>query len=260
MDDLGDRMSADPARVERRQRTRRVLVAGGRRLTRRGIAALLDGHAGTCVVGVAGDALSARSAVAAGGVDVVVTHAFLGDAGGGAALAVLLREESPETGVVLLLGDGDAGEVHRVLEEGTQRRALLLMDHPRCADDLPRAVGEVDDGGSVVHPGVVDLILAAQRRSTADHALDVLTPREWEVLRGISDGCSNQGIAARLGMSERAVEKHINQLYGKLELSVEAGTHRRVAAAVRYLEATGRMPGGAGTSPEVVYPPLAALR
>lgn len=234
----GQRETAGPMAAAGR-RTRRVVVAGGRQLLRDGIAALLGHAPDVRVIGTVGDPLAARAAVATGQADVVVTHAYLGDATGGAALAVVLREESPTTGVVLLLGDGDAGEVETVLEQGTQRRALLLMDHPRCAEELPRAVHEVADGGSVVHPGVVDLIVRS-RVPAVGGPLEGLTPREREVLHGIGTGGSNRGIANTLGMSERAVEKHINQLYTKLDLPADADSHRRVAAAIRYLSAAPR--------------------
>lgn len=238
MHDAGGRRQTTGTRPAGRPDICRVLVAGGRQLLRDGIRALLEQRSNLHVVGAVGDGLAARAVVAAGDADVVVTHAFLGDAAGGAALAVALREESPATGVVLLLGDGDAEEVHTVLEHGTQGRALLLMDHPRCAEELPRAVAEVRDGGSVVHAGVVDVLLRA-RTTAAAGTLDGLTPREREVLRGIATGASNHGIATQLGMSERAVEKHINQLYGKLDLRADAGVHRRVAAALRLLAAPG---------------------
>lgn len=214
----------------------RVIVAGGRQLLRDGIRALLTSFADIEVVGAAADGLAAGAAVASGGADVVVTHAFLADRGGGAALAIELRERAPGVGVVLLLGDGDAGEVRNVLDQGTQGRAVLLMDHPRCAEELHRAVHEVAAGGSVVHAGVVDVILRAG--TTMPDALAHLTPRERQVLAGIATGATNRGIASHLGMSERAVEKHINQLYAKLDLGPEADVHRRVTAAIHYLGAT----------------------
>lgn len=219
---------------------RRVLVAGGRRLGREGLSALLRADPGVEVVGVAGDVLAARAAVDRIGVDVVVTHVWLGRPDGGAALAVELREEHPEVGVVLLLGDGDAAEVRGVLDQGTAQRALLLMDHPRCARDLVAAVHEVADGGSMVHPGVVDLILEAERAATS--SLDCLTPREQDVLAAIASGASNRAVAERLDLSDRAVEKHINQLYTKLGLPTDGHVHRRVAAA---LVAHGRLHGDA---------------
>lgn len=203
-----------------------VLVAGGRQLLRDGLGCLLGADEQVVVAGSCDDPLAVRAALQRHRVDVVVTHAFLGDEGGGARLAVELREERPGVGVVLLLGDGDPGEARAVLDQGTHRRALLLLDHPRCASDLVRAVHEVADGGAVVHPGVVDLLLRPVGGLPPG-----LTPREEQVLCGIASGASNRTIAEQLGLTERAVEKHINQLYAKLDLTHADGVHRRVAAA-----------------------------
>jgi DNA-binding NarL/FixJ family response regulator len=150
-------------------------------------------------------------------------------------------------GVVLLLGESEAREVQAVLAQGTQRRALLMTDHPRCATDLPRAVHEVADGGSVVHPGVVER-LVRNGRPAVPGLPPTLTPRERDVLAGIATGASNHGIAPALGTTERAVEKHIRQLYGKLDLPVDTGVHRGVAAVVRYLRANGHFGPGTSTS------------
>ena len=218
----------------------RVLVAGGRRLGRDGLAALLCSDQQIEVVGSVAEPLAARACVDRMGVDVVVAHVWLEDPGGGARLAIELREERPEVGVVLLLGDGDASEVREVLDRGTAQRAILLMDHPRCARDLVHAVHEVAEGGSVVHPGVVDLVLRAER-AAADR-LEALTPREQEVLAAIARGASNKAVAEQLDLSDRAVEKHINQLYTKLGLPTDGRIHRRVAAA---LVAHGQLHGDA---------------
>jgi DNA-binding NarL/FixJ family response regulator len=243
-------------------RPTRVLVAGGRQLGREGLRALLAAAPGVRVAGVARDEVAARAAVAAGGVDVVVTHVFLGTAGGGARLAVRLVDDAPQVGVVLLLGESDPREVRTVLDRGTARRALLLLDHPRCADDLLRAVADVAGGGSLVHGGVVDLLLAAEQEDgDAVH----LTPREREVLVGIANGASNRRIAAAIDTSERAVEKHINQLYTKLEIPAVDGVHRRVLAARRALGlppltvTSGPSQPGVATAPPVDREPLAMV-
>lgn len=218
----------------------RVLAAGGRRLVREGLTALLANDPRLEVVGAAGDLLAARAAIERLDADVVVTHVWLEHPGGGAELAVQLRDERPEVGVVLLIGDGAVAEVRGVLDQGTAQRALLLMDHPQCARDLSMAVHEVADGGSMVHPGVVDLILRAERISPG-HLAD-LTPREQDVLAAIARGASNRVVAEQLDLSDRAVEKHINQLYTKLGLPTDGRVHRRVAAA---LVAHGRLHGDA---------------
>lgn len=215
--------------------TRRVVVGGGRHLVRRGIGALLDAAEGVEVAAVCSDVASTSSSIATHQPDAVVVHVFLGEAGRGAQLAVQLRDERPELGVVLLLGEGDPREVAEVLDRGTQRRALLLIDHPRIHLDLLTAIEEVVDGGSMVHPGVVDLVMRGVRSSV--DPLAHLTPRELQVLREMAAGASNARIGSSLGLSQRAVEKHINQLYPKLELSQTPDVHRRVAAVLRYREA-----------------------
>jgi DNA-binding NarL/FixJ family response regulator len=214
----------------------RVVVAGGRRLGRESLGALLTA-ADVEVVATCGDVTSLLAAVDQHEPDVVITHVFLGAAGAGATVTTRLRAERPTLGVVLLLGLGDPTEVAQVLEEGTQRRALLMRDHPRIARDLVAAVREVADGGSVVHPGVVDLVLRAVRERT--DALADLTGREETVLAEIASGASNAGVAAALGLSERAVEKHITQLYAKLDLPTDRKAHRRVQAVLAYLAARG---------------------
>lgn len=214
----------------------RVAVAGGRHLMRQGLQTLLEASGNVEVVATCGDLTSLLAAVENSEPDVVVTHAFLGTPKGGAEVALRLRQERPTVGVVMLLGDGDPSEVAQILDEGTQRRALLLLDHPRVASDLVAAVEEVATGGSIVHPGVVDLVMGALRRSSTDDQLGRLTPRERQVLEQMATGASNAGVALALGLSERAVEKHINQLYGKLDQPQDPAVHRRVAAVIRYLE------------------------
>lgn len=211
---------------------RRVAVAGGRRLGREGIAALLAAVPTIELVASCADRLTTEAAIERDGADVVVTHVWLEGPGGGADLAVRLRDTHPGIGVVLLLGDseGDAEEVVEVLEGGTAQRALLLMDHPRVARDLVAAIEEVAEGGSVVHPGVVDRMLEAQRKPRCPMA--DLTPRERQVLEVIATGASNRVVAELLRLSDRALEKHINQLYTKLGLPNDGRVHRRVAATL----------------------------
>lgn len=216
---------------------RRVVVAGGRRLGRDALAALLSTAPGIEVVASCDDALAIEAAIERDGAEVVVTHVWLGGVGGGADLAVRLRDTHPHVAVVLLLGDSDAREVGTVLQDGTAQRALLLMDHPRVSRDLVLAIDEVAEGGSVVHPGVVDQILRAQRDTSCPMA--GLTPRERQVLEAIATGASNRVVAERLRLSDRAVEKHINQLYTKLCLPTDGQVHRRVAATLVLLGRPG---------------------
>ncbi len=243
---MADLTSSSPdAHAPAGSRPLRVFAAGGRRLAREGLVALLSADPCLQVVGSAGDLLATRAAIERLDVDVLVTHVWLEHPSGGAELTIHLREERPEVGVVLLIGDGNVAEVRGVLDQGTAQRALLLMDHPRCTRDLTGAVHEVAEGGSVVHPGVVDLILRAER-NVPGH-LDGLTQREQDVLAAIARGASNRAVAEELQLSDRAVEKHINALYTKLRLPTDGRIHRRVAAA---LVAHGFLHGDAAPRPK----------
>ena len=103
-------------------------------------------------------------------------------------------------------------------------------------DQLLRAIREVADGGSVIDPRIVEGLVEARSRRR-DSPLEHLTPREREVLAEMAQGRNNAGIAGALGLSERAVEKHINSLFSKLALSEETDGHRRVKAVLVYLSA-----------------------
>ncbi len=101
----------------------------------------------------------------------------------------------------------------------------------------------VAEGGSVIDPRVVEVLVAA--RSRRPSLLDQLTPREMSVLERLAQGMNNAAIAASLALTDRAVEKHINAIFSKLELSEEVDVHRRVKAALLFLAERGA-PGDAG--------------
>ena len=98
---------------------------------------------------------------------------------------------------------------------------------------LVRAIETVAEGGSVIDPRVVETLVQARARRQSP--LEFLTPRESEVLAEMALGRNNAGIAAALGLSERAVEKHINSLFAKLGVSEEPEVHRRVKAVLLHL-------------------------
>jgi DNA-binding NarL/FixJ family response regulator len=98
---------------------------------------------------------------------------------------------------------------------------------------LRRAIEAVATGGSVIDPRVVEALVAARARPQSP--LDFLTPRESEVLAEMALGRNNAGIGAALGLSERAVEKHINSLFAKLGVTSEPDVHRRVKAVLLHL-------------------------
>jgi serine/threonine-protein kinase PknK len=101
-------------------------------------------------------------------------------------------------------------------------------------DDGVDAVVRVADGGSVVDPALVQELLSQRRRRDP---LEDLTPREREVLGLMAEGLSNAGIAARIVVTEGAVEKHVRSILAKLRLPVTDEGHRRVLAVLTYLDA-----------------------
>jgi DNA-binding NarL/FixJ family response regulator len=124
-----------------------------------------------------------------------------------------------------------------LLEEGSERRAYLLKERVADAGELSRALRDVAGGGSHVDARVVDALLAAQRRREKTQ-LDVLTPREQEVLALIAEGCSNSAISERLVITTRAVERHVNSIFMKLDLGEAKDVSRRVKAALLFLAGT----------------------
>ena len=137
-------------------------------------------------------------------------------------------------GVVILSQYAEPVYATQLLEEGSDRRAYLLKDRVQYRSDLTRALREVASGRSVVDPRIVELLLAA-RRTRADSHFDALTPREQEILALVAEGRSNGAIAEHVVITKRAVERHINSIFMKLDLGDSENISRRVKAAVLYL-------------------------
>ena len=152
----------------------------------------------------------------------------------GIRAANLLRDTSPETGVVVLSQYAEPEYALHLFEGGSEGRAYLLKERVADLRQLSDAIAEVARGGSVIDPKVVDLLVKT-RREHQSSVLDRLTDREAEVLAEIAGGRNNAGIADVLYISERAVEKHINSIFTKLDLSHSEDTNRRVKAVLLYL-------------------------
>jgi len=156
----------------------------------------------------------------------------------GIRAAAQLRGSHPEIGVVVLSQYAEPEYALSLLEKGAAGRAYLLKERVSDIEQLVNAIREVARGGSVIDPKVVEELVAARTRKT-DSPLRDLTPREREVLAAMAEGKNNAAIAARLFLTERAVEKHINSIFSKLGLQEEKDAHRRVRAALLFL-AEGR--------------------
>jgi DNA-binding NarL/FixJ family response regulator len=145
-----------------------------------------------------------------------------------------LRERDPEIGVVVLSLYADPGYVLALLEHGSDRRAYLLKDRVHNRAELTAAIRAVAEGGSVIDPKVVELLVRA-RAQLAASPLHELTPREHEVLEQMAQGKSNAAIAAALFLTKRAVEKHINAIFLKLGLANGEDSSKRVKAVLMHL-------------------------
>jgi len=213
----------------------RVVLADDSVLLREGVARLLE-DAGMEVVGQAGDAEDLLRKVRAHKPDVAVVDVRMPptQTDEGLRAAAEIRRSRPETGVLVLSQVVEAGSALELFADGAGGLGYLLKDRVADIDRFTDAVRRVAEGGSALDPEVVSLLLGRRRR---EDPLGVLTPREREVLGLMAEGRSNIAIAEQLVVTERAVEKHVTSIFGKLGLAPAAEDHRRVLAVLRYLEA-----------------------
>jgi DNA-binding NarL/FixJ family response regulator len=216
--------------------TIRVVLAEDNYLLREGLAQLLGTADDIELVASCGDLPELERAVEEHRPHVVITDIRMPPTGTdeGLRAANRLRAEHPEVGVVVLSSYAEPEYALVLLESGASGRAYLLKERVSDIAQLLAAIREVARGGSVIDPRVVEVLVAA-RSAAKDSPLAELTPRETEVLGQVAQGKNNAGIAATLSLTDRAVEKHINSIFSKLELSEEPDTHRRVKATLVYL-------------------------
>lgn len=222
----------------------RIVVAEDSYLVREGLVRLLESQDGLEVVDACEDYDGLLASVGSHAPDVVITDIRMPPTGTdeGVRAANEIRERHPDIGVVVLSQYVEPGYALALLEHGSSGRAYLLKERVSDIEQLRRAIDEVKGGGSVIDPRVVEMLVEARSRRR-DSPLDRLTPREREVLSEMAQGRNNAGVAAALGLSERAVEKHINAVFSKLDLSADAtadpDVHRRVKAVLLYLAEAG---------------------
>ena len=143
-----------------------------------------------------------------------------------------IRERFPGVGVLVLSSYVEPGYAVELLGENTEGVGYLLKDRVADVDDFAAAVRRVAQGGSALDPAVVAQLVGRRR---SDDPLDELTPREREVLALMAEGRSNAGIALRLVVTERAVEKHVTSIFSKLGLPAASEDHRRVLAVLTFV-------------------------
>ena len=210
----------------------RVVLGEDSLLLRAGVARLLE-DAGIEVVGQAGDFDDVLRKVRAHKPDVAIVDIKMPPThtDEGLKAALIIRSELPGTAVLVLSQYVEREYASELLAENAEGVGYLLKERVADLDRFIDAVRRVADGGSALDPEVVSQMLA--RRSAGP--LDQLTAREREVLALMAEGRSNHAIASELVVTERAVEKHVTGIFGKLGLPATAEDHRRVLAVLAYL-------------------------
>ncbi len=158
----------------------------------------------------------------------------------GIRLAARLRRTHPDVGVIVMSAHAEPTYVLALLEAGSEGRAYLLKDRLHSRAQLLATIEAVARGGSVIDPKVVEALVHGRPRQ-ARPPLDALTPREREILVEMARGASNAAIATALHLTKRAVEKHINAVFAKLDLPLSEDVSRRVRAVLLYLAGTDRV-------------------
>ena len=213
----------------------RVVIADDTALLLEGVARLLT-DAGFEVVGQCADADDLLLKVRSYSPDVAITDIRMPptqtDEGLRAALEI--RASYPKVGVLVLSQHADIGLAMKLLADNAEGVGYMLKDRVGDPNELAEAVRRVGHGGSVIDPTIVSQLLGRRR---GDDPLDTLTPRERDVLELMAEGRSNQGIADRLFVTERAVQKHITSIFQKLGLPAGSEDHRRVLAVLAFLRA-----------------------
>jgi DNA-binding NarL/FixJ family response regulator len=211
----------------------RVVVGEDSVLLREGIVRVL-GEAGFEVVAQAGDAEELVRKVSAHKPDVAVVDIKMPptETDDGLRAAMEIRRRLPETGVIVLSQYLEEGYALDLVADGAEGTGYLLKDRVGDVEHFADSVRRVGEGGSALDPEVVLQILGRRRR---DDRLAGLTERDHEVLALMAEGRSNQAIARRLVVSERAVEKHVTSVFDKLGLVPEPEDHRRVLAVLTFL-------------------------
>ena len=215
----------------------RIVIAEDSAVVRAGLAEILadSGHEVVAAVGNADDLLAVvdEHDPDAAVVDVRMPPGYTDE---GLRAAIVIRRDHPKTGVLVfsqyietryaadLLGAASGG--------GAAGVGYLLKDRVGDVEEFVEALSRVAAGGTALDPEVVTQLLGASR---SDKGLGTLTAREREVLELMAEGLSNIAIAERLVATERAVEKHVTSIFGKLRLGAGGERHRRVLAVLAFL-------------------------
>jgi DNA-binding NarL/FixJ family response regulator len=214
----------------------RVVLAEDNLLVREGLTSLLGGADEVELLAACSSLPELIEAVGIHRPDVVLTDIRMPPehTDEGIQAARLLRQSHPDLGVVVISQFADPAYALAVFETGTRGRGYLLKDR---VDDLRRllaAIRAVASGGSFIDEEIVEALIRSRSR-LVDSPVLTLTARERDVLAEVATGRSNTAVAARLGVSENAIGKHISSIFAKLGLTEDDEINRRVKAVLVFL-------------------------
>ena len=226
--------SVTPETAPERGRALRVVLADDDVLLREGLASLLD-RSGFDVAGQAGNGPGLLALVRSARPDLAIIDIRMppAQATEGLQAARVIREELPGTAIIVLSAHVEVDEAME-LPAGGERLGYLLKSRVTDVAEFIETVERITAGASVVDPSLVQELVRARRWRDP---LDVLSPRERDVLALMAEGASNAGIARRIFVTEGTVEKHVRSILTKLDLPESDTEHRRVLAVLRFLEA-----------------------
>jgi DNA-binding NarL/FixJ family response regulator len=229
-------LSSSSVKEVQAQRPIRVVIAEDAYLVREALEQILARVDGVQVVRTCTDRDSLMAAVREERPDAILTDIRMPPTGTdeGIEVARTLRHTDPEVGVVILSQFAEASYVLALLDSGSAGRAYLLKERVRDPEQLVSAITAVNAGESVIDPLLVEVLVKARTRASRS-PMSQLTAREHEVLAEIAQGKSNGAIATSLSLTKRAVEKHVNAIFMKLELGSSEDVSRRVKAALIFL-------------------------
>jgi DNA-binding NarL/FixJ family response regulator len=212
----------------------RVVLADDDVLLREGMAGLLE-RSGFEIVGQCGDASELIALVREHRPELAIVDIRMppSHTSEGLDAARVIREEMPQTAILVLSAHVQVEQAMDLLGSG-ERSGYLLKSRVTDVDEFVETLERIVKGGSVVDPVLVQELVGARR---AEDPLDVLSPREREVLSLMAEGRSNAGIAHQLWITEGTVEKHVHSILTKLRLPATENDQRRVLAVITFLDA-----------------------